>query len=113
MAPNTDMRLQFTIATVQLQPAELTEADLKMPADEFVRFNHYNDRAREGKMYVHKVDAREEFKDGNGSRGLIQSAVFDLDKSNGKQELKELMDALKETALERLYEARSDSKIIA
>lgn len=113
MTPSTNIRLQFLIATVQLQPTELVEADFKLPSDQFARLNHLNDRAREGKIYVHKAMATEEHEDGTGMKGAMQSAMFDIDKSNGKQELKELMDAIRETTVEKLYEARSDSKIIA
>lgn len=106
MTPQTDIRFQVMLATVQLQPSELTDADLRAPADVFVRLTHANDRCREGKLYIHKAMVLVEREDGSGSKGAMQSAMFDLDKSNGKQELKELMDAIKETALEKMYEGR-------
>lgn len=106
MTPQTDIRFNISIATVQLQPSELTDADLRAPADVFVRLTHANDRCREGKLYVHKALAEAVRQDGTGSKGALQSAMFDLDKSNGRQELKELCDALKETILEKMYEGR-------
>lgn len=103
MTPSTEIRLQFTIATVKLEPTDLVEADFKLPAGEFARLTHANDKAREGKLFVHKVEAMEMKKSGENSRGLLQSALFDTDKSDGRQELRELMDELKKTTVERLY----------
>ena len=106
MTPRTDIRLSFNFGTVQLQAAEFTDADLRAPAEEFARLTHANERCREGKMYVHKAVAMLEHEDGRMEKGLMQSALFDTDKSNGKQELKELLDAVKETVMEKMYEGR-------
>lgn len=101
--PITDTRLTFQIATVKLEAAELTEADLRAPAAEFARLTHANERCRAEKMFVHKVRCGIQFLDGSGQEGLMQSAIFDIDKSNGKQELRELCDAVKETIIEAFY----------
>lgn len=103
MTPRTDIRLQINIATVQLQPVEMDEADLKAPPAEFLRMQHGNDRAREGKLYIHKADCIEERKSGEILRGAMQSAMFDIDKSNGRRELSELMDFIKDMTIEHLY----------
>lgn len=99
----TTLRFSVTFATVQMQPSELTEADLRAPAGEFARLTHANDRAREGKLWMHKAEATEEHRDGETCKGLFQSAMFDTDRSNGRDELRDLLDAVKTTVLERFY----------
>jgi hypothetical protein len=106
MTPQTDIRFQIGFATVQLQPAEMTEADLKAPAAEFVRMQHANDRAREGKLYAHHAHAIYEREGEQAMQGLMQSALFDVDKSDGRKELRELVDAVKEMVVEKMYEGR-------
>lgn len=108
----TNIHLQIRIATVQLEPSPIVEADLRAKADDFARLTRANERAADGKMFIHKAHVVVEKKDGSdGSQGLMQSAMFDSDQGNGRDELRELMDAVKQTVLERFYEP--ERKLIA
>lgn len=104
MKPPTDIMFTVQLATVQLMPSEINEADLKAPAGEFARLTHANQRATEEKLFVHK--AKVQFRDKTGSifEGMMQSAIFDTDQSNGRQELKEMMDEIKHTVLQQWFE---------
>lgn len=108
----TDMRLSVTFATVQLMPMPLTEEDWKQSGPDLQRRLHANERAELGFLFVHKAQCILEQKDGEATQGLLQSAMFDTEKSNGKQELKELLDAVKQTVMERLYETPVEGSIL-
>lgn len=100
----TDIRLQITFATVQLQPTQLTEADFKAESSDFHRLLHANERAEGGFLFVHKATCIVEKKDSEAVQGLMQSAMFDTEKSNGKAELRELLDAVRQTVMQRFYD---------
>ncbi len=100
----TDTRLSITFATVQLNAAPLTEDDWKISGPELQRLIHANERAELGFLFVHKAQCLMEKKGEEAVQGLLQGAMFDIEKSNGKSELKELLDAVKQTVMERLYE---------
>lgn len=106
MTPQTDIRLQIGFATVQVQAAEFTEADLRAPAAEFARMSHANDMAREGKLYVHKAHVIYEREGEQAMQGLVQGGLFNTDTSDGRRELKELFQGLQEMVLEKMYEGR-------
>src|SRR4051812_46166646 len=103
MEQPTNTRLQFTFATVQMMAHPLDEADLKLPADEFTRLIRANERARDGKLFIHKAQALHEKVGAEPMQGALQSALYDIDQSDGIKELRELLDAVKTTVLERLY----------
>lgn len=109
--PRTDIRISFTIVTVQLQPTELTTADLRSEAAVFRRLTHANDLARDGKLYMHKASCSEERKDGQGAVGAMQGPMFNIDQSDGKAEMREFIDGIKATVLERMW-AKDEGSII-
>lgn len=99
----TDIRMQFTFATVQMVALPLDEADFRLPADEFARLVHANERAELGKLFVHKAQGLQEKVGAEPMQGALQSALYDIDQSDGIKELRELIDAVKTTVLERFY----------
>lgn len=99
----TDTRLSVAFATVQLTAMQLTEDDWKQSGPELQRLLHANERAELGFLFVHKAQCLVERKDGEATQGQLQSAMYDTEKSNGKAELRELLDAIKQTVMDRLY----------
>ncbi len=95
--------IDISVATIQLKPSQLSEEDLRLPKEDFLRLQHFNERAELGKIFIHKAKMVERLKYGGGNQGLLQSAMYDSDKGTGRDELRELLDAIKTTCLERFY----------